>query len=125
METSSFRNVLKGQLKAARLFQEYDMDFRTWEVLLIVAMDEGDGLVSLAKKHGVSKSSFSRNVLFLCGERSKRGNQKDMPEVNATNNPGVLVERRKDPNDIRRQNLYLTNEGKAFIVKIQKFLSEE
>lgn len=123
MTRRDFRETLKGQLKAARLFQEYEMDFRTWEILLLIATDEGEGAVALAKKHDISKSAFSRHVLFLCGERAKRGNQKDAPDPKVHKLPGRLVEKRTDPKDIRRHSLYLTREGHSFIDQVQKLIA--
>ena len=122
MNATEFRDAIKGQLKANRILQSYEMDLRTWEILCLIALDEGEGVLSLAKKHKISKSAFSRHVLFLCGERAAKGNQK--PESNVTTLPKKLIERRADAVDVRRQNLFLTREGESLIKKVFEAISE-
>ena len=122
MNTETYRATLKGQLKATRILQDYDLDLRTWEILVLIALDEGEGVLTLAKKHKISKSAFSRQVLFLCGERPAKGNQK-IEASNVAELPRKLIERRTDPTDVRRHNLYLTKEGQRLILRISEEIS--
>ena len=98
------------------------MDFRSWEVLLLIALNEGEGAINLAKKFNISKSAFSRHVLFLCGEAPTKGNSKN---VKVQTLPPCFIERKNSPVDSRRQDLYVTREGEKFIQKIHKLVTGE
>lgn len=110
----SFRSQLKGQLKAVQLLQEMDLDARAWEILVLIALNEGKVSKDLALEHGISTSAMNRHVAFLCGEVQKKSSEND----------GVkYIEKIPDQLDPRRQNLHLTKAGKDFIEQIQNFIA--
>ncbi len=116
------RDLLQGQLQAARYLQEFEMDLRTWEVLTVIALNEGEGMAALADQYKIPRSAFSRQVLFLCGERTTRANR---PDSNVHKAPLRFVERRNHPSDSRRQDLFITAEGEGFLEKIRGFTAQK
>jgi DNA-binding MarR family transcriptional regulator len=119
MTADKQRQALKGQLKVTRLLSSHEIDLRTWEILLLIALDEGEGAVALAKKHKIAKSVFSRHVLFLSGQRAQKGNSKDAPDASPSQVLNrCLVEKRNDPKDIRRHNLFITSDGWELIGQV-------
>ena len=121
-EAKSPRQDLKGQLDATRLLQQYGMDLRTWEILVLIGLNEGEGTVALAKKANIPKSAFSRNVRFLCSEQATRGNDSGKP-MDEKDRPARLVQRAADPRDVRLQCLHLTNEGEKLLQKVTTLMS--
>jgi hypothetical protein len=68
---------------------------------LLVALDEGLGVMEYAKKAGVAQSVMSRNLLDL-GDRARGGG------------PGYgFVTMRQDPLNLRRHQVVLTDKGLA------------
>jgi DNA-binding MarR family transcriptional regulator len=68
---------------------------------LLVALDEGKGVMEYSKQAGVSQSVMSRHLLDL-GDKSRDGG------------PGYgLVTSKADPTNLRRKPVVLTNKGRA------------
>lgn len=106
------REQLKGQLKAVQLLQESELDARAWEVLVLIALNEGKVSKDLAIENNISTSAMNRHVAFLCGEVSKK---------NSTNSV-KYIEKVPDQLDPRRQNLFIAEDGKKLLAQIQSFI---
>lgn len=73
---------------------------------LLVAMDEGQGVMEYAERAGVAQTVMTRHLLDMGSHTRKR-------------EPGLgLVVQRMDPMDMRKHQTFLTNEGRALLHKI-------
>ena len=73
---------------------------------LLVALDEGKGVMEYAAHSGVAQSLMSRHLLDL-GDKDRNGG------------PGYgLVTMRQDPLNLRRHQVMLTNKGRAVAATI-------
>lgn len=80
--------------------------------LVVVGLHEGKSLQELAAGTGVSISNFSRYLLAL-SDRSRMGG------------PGTglgLVVREQDPNNLRKNNYYLSPKGRIFFNELVEIL---
>lgn len=84
----------------------HDMPLQHAYTFMLVAMEEGLGVLDYAERAGVAQSVMTRNLL-------------DMGSHNRKREPGYgLVLQRMDPLDMRRHQTFLTPEGKALAHKI-------
>jgi hypothetical protein len=73
---------------------------------MLVALDEGRGVIEYAERAGVAQSVMTRNLL-------------DMGSHNRKREKGLgLVMQRMDPLDMRKHQTFLTSEGRALAHKI-------
>jgi DNA-binding MarR family transcriptional regulator len=96
-------------LKAAmEVFFElrHEMPMRYMHSFLLVMEEEGLGVSEYAKKAGVSNSVMSRHLLDI-GDRDRHGN------------PGLqLVTAGRDPVELRRVRVTLTDKGRVYARRI-------
>ena len=108
-----YKSQLKGQLNAVQLLQQRDLDARAWEVLVLIALNEGKVSKDLALENDISTSAMNRHVSFLSGETAKK---------HSANDAIKYIEKVPDELDPRRQNLFIAPEGKKLIEQIQDYI---
>jgi hypothetical protein len=78
---------------------------------LLVAMEEGLGVLEYAERAGVAQSVMTRHLLDIGLQTRKR-------------EPGLgLVIQRPDPLDMRKHQTFLTQDGKALLHKIKRCMA--
>lgn len=107
METLPFSTTsIATQLHVIRLLNSYELDVRAWEVLLLVANHQGQGLTDLLPLSDISKSALSRYIQLLSGQT--RHIRFTAAEHNDSAALPALLEIKPDAVDYRRKQIYLT-----------------
>jgi DNA-binding MarR family transcriptional regulator len=111
--TDEDRKVVRNLLGAVEHFRTIrnTMPLQYVVAFLLVAEEEGLGVIDYAQRAGVSESVMSRHLL-------------DIGERNRHMEPGFgLVTYRSNPLELRRNEYWLTDKGRALLHKITRQLT--
>jgi DNA-binding MarR family transcriptional regulator len=103
-ERTTLKNVM--QLMDAFRTVRPTMPLQHAYAFLMVALDEGLGVLDYAERSGVAQTVMTRHLL-------------DIGRQNRRREPGYgLVVQRQDPMDLRKHQTFLTPEGRTLLHKI-------
>ena len=103
------KELTKSFFKFVERLEEEGLDLKAFKVLIVIAQNEGEGVLKLAEKGNITRSVFSRYVGVLSG-----GVPKVIPPAKA------LV--RTKPIDHKTKALSLTDRGKALIKELAAYM---
>jgi DNA-binding MarR family transcriptional regulator len=99
-----------------------ELGVQTFAVFLVVALEPGLAILEVGDKLGLTQSAVSRNCEILSTEKVRRRvtvKGKTTEELQ----PGLgLIEKRDNPMDKRRKELYLTAAGRKVVNAISDLL---